>query len=67
MAELNLSPNLADPDGVYEALIAAHAGLSIDESTAFNARLVLILANHVGDAQVLSEALKVAAKAGEAP
>ena len=58
---------MADPDGVYEALIAAHDGLSTDESAAFNARLVLILANHVGDAQVLSEALKVAAKAGEAP
>lgn len=67
MAELNLSPNMADPDGAYEALIAAHDGLSIDESTAFNARLVLILANHIGDTQVLSEALKVAAKAGEAP
>ncbi|MEO0361725.1 MAG: DUF2783 domain-containing protein, partial [Pseudomonadota bacterium] len=46
---LTTSPNLADPDGAYAALLAAHRGLSDAESHALNARLVLILANHIGD------------------
>ncbi len=55
------SPNLRDPDGFYAALIAAHESLP-DEATAslLNARLVLILANHVGDPDVLREALALA-------
>jgi hypothetical protein len=39
----------ADGDAVYEALMAAHEGLTPEESHALNARLVLILANEVGD------------------
>jgi len=54
------TPNFADPDGFYAALIEAHEGLSEDESRALNARLILILANHVGDADALREALKLA-------
>lgn len=54
--------NLADQDGSYAALIGAHRGLSTAESAAFNARLVLILANHIGDASVLEAALKLAAE-----
>ena len=57
---LNLTPNVADPDGLYETLIAAHEGLSKEESEAFNARLILILANHVGNHSVLNEALEIA-------
>lgn len=53
-------PNLPDPDAAYAALLAAHKGLSEAESHAFNARLVLILMNHVGDPQVLAEALRLA-------
>ncbi|RYX94674.1 MAG: DUF2783 domain-containing protein [Comamonadaceae bacterium] len=56
-------PNFANPDDFYEALIEAHQGLSTDDSHAFNARLVLLLANHVGSLPVLREAF-VAAKAG---
>ena len=53
-------PNLADADGFYAALLAAHKGLAEAESHALNARLVLILANHVGDRAVLDEALALA-------
>ena len=60
---LNLSPNIADPDGFYDDLLAAHQGLSKEESDALNARLILVLCNHIGDRQVLSEAL-AAAKGG---
>jgi hypothetical protein len=48
-------------DDFYEALIAAHANLSEAESHAFNARLVLILANHIGSLPVLKQALAAAA------
>ena len=54
---LTLSPNIPDPDGFYETLINAHEGLTKDESDALNARLILILANHIGDRAVLAAAL----------
>jgi hypothetical protein len=47
-------------DDVYEALIRAHEGLSDAESHALNARLVLILSNHIGDLAILQEALALA-------
>ncbi len=61
MAELNLQPNIDDPDGFYAELLAAHEGLDKAESDALNARLVLVLANHIGDRQVLRQALAAAA------
>ena len=60
MRTLQLKRNLSAPDDVYEDLIGAHEGLSEDESMALNARLILILANHIGDASVIREALRVA-------
>ena len=60
-------PNIADADGFYAALLAAHDGLTEEESRAFDARLVLILANHVGDRAALDEALRLARDAGERP
>ena len=57
---LTLSPNIPDPDGFYETLINAHEGLTKDESDALNARLILILANHIGDRAVLAAAIKAA-------
>ncbi len=57
---LQREANMADPDAVYAAIIEAHAGLSEAESAALNARLVLLLANHIGDAEVLREALAIA-------
>lgn len=53
-------PNLESPDDFYEALIAAHDGLDAEASHALNARLVLLLANHVGRLDVLREALATA-------
>ena len=52
--------HLESPDDFYEALIAAHDGLDEAASHALNARLVLLLANHVGSLEVLREALAVA-------
>ncbi|HYF09672.1 MAG TPA: DUF2783 domain-containing protein [Acetobacteraceae bacterium] len=56
-ARLNLEPAIASPDDVYEALIAAHRDLSEEQSRLLNARLILILANQVGDAAVLKAAI----------
>ena len=66
MTSLNTDPNIADPDGFYTALIEAHDGLDDDESAALNARLVLLLANQVGDRAVLAEALAAARRPGGA-
>ena len=52
--------HLESPDDFYEALIAAHEGLDEAASHALNARLVLLLANHIGSLAVLREALAVA-------
>lgn len=62
MSTLNMQPNIEDPDGFYAELLAAHDGLSDDESAAFNARLVLILANVVGSRAVLTQAIHAAAR-----
>ena len=64
MAELITTPNLPDPDGFYEELLAAHDGLSKAESDALNARLILLLANHIGDRRALSQALTAARRVG---
>jgi len=57
---LNLKPNFDDTDGFYAALLGVHEGLSDAESEALNARLILILANHIGDEGVLTAALDAA-------
>ena len=57
---LNTEPNLAAPDDFYEELIDLHRGLSDDESALVNAKLILLLANHVGDIGVLREAMAAA-------
>lgn len=56
-------PHLEAADDFYEALIDAHRDLTLDQSHAMNARLVLLLANHIGTSTVLREALQ-AARAG---
>jgi Protein of unknown function (DUF2783) len=58
--ELITAPNLNAPDDFYEALIDTHRELSNDQSHALNARLVLLLANHIGDLGVLKQALLAA-------
>ncbi|GGD38650.1 DUF2783 domain-containing protein [Sinisalibacter lacisalsi] len=60
MGKLILTPNIAGADDFYADLIDTHEGLSKEESDALNARLILILANHIGEREVLSEALRTA-------
>lgn len=60
--ELNLTPNLLDADGFYDELLSAHEGMEKDESDAYNARLILILCNHIGDRAILHAALNAAQK-----
>jgi hypothetical protein len=58
--------NLTDADGFYEQLLDAHQGLSREESELLNARLVLLLANQVGDAKVLRECVEAARRVPQA-
>jgi hypothetical protein len=71
MKHLNTQPNFGTPglrhrqaytpgDDFYDLLIQGHAGLSDDDSERMNARLVLLLANHIGDLRVLREAIAAA-------
>lgn len=68
---LTIQPNFTEPgtrsrwpyapgDAFYDALIAAHQGLTDEQSELLNARLILLLANHVGDVSVLREAIALA-------
>lgn len=59
--------NFEDADLFYESLLDAHVGLRREESEALNARLVLILANHVGSAQQLAACLAAAVQADKPP
>ena len=60
MGQLNLNPNFANADDFYEILITAHEGLSKIESDALNARLIILLSNHIGDLAVLERAITLA-------
>jgi hypothetical protein len=60
MTTLNTEPGLKAPDDFYQELIDAHRDLTDAQSALFNARLILLLANHVGDPTVLREALAAA-------
>ena len=60
MAALITESNHPAPDDFYERLIATHRGLTDEESALVNAKLVLLLANHVGDAEVLRAAMAAA-------
>jgi Protein of unknown function (DUF2783) len=63
MAALITTPNIDAADDFYAELIALHAGKSDEESAAINARLILLLCNHIGDRQTLREAFAAAAGA----
>jgi len=60
MGTLNTEPNIAGPDDFYERLIATHRGLSDEQSALVNAKLILLLANHIGDTNVLAQAMAAA-------
>ncbi|MFX1738167.1 DUF2783 domain-containing protein [Paraburkholderia sp. A1RI_3L] len=57
---LNTQPNLARPDDFYEALIEMHRDLDDAQSQSANAQLILLLANHIGDYETLTEAMRIA-------
>jgi hypothetical protein len=57
---LDTSPRLADPDAVFAALVDAHRDLDAHASRRLDAKLVLLLANHIGDMEVLREAIALA-------
>ncbi len=59
-ARLNTEPNLSQPDDFYQVLIESHQGLSEQQSQMLNAKLILLLANHIGDLEVLQEAIRLA-------
>ncbi len=52
-----------DADAFYEQLLDAHVGLTPEQSALLNARLILLLANQIGDARVLRDCIEAAAKA----
>ncbi len=61
---LNLSPNIADPDDFYAELIDSQRDLEEEQALRMNARLILLLANHIGDRKVLTEAIGCARRGG---
>lgn len=60
MAKLNTESNLALPDEFYQDLVDLHRDLSEAQSRLVNAKLILLLANHIGDHDVLNEAMQAA-------
>jgi hypothetical protein len=57
---LSTASNFARPDDAFRAIVEAHRGLRDEQSADFDAALVLILANHIGDIEVLREAIALA-------
>jgi hypothetical protein len=55
---LNIEPAIARADDFYEALIDTHRDLTLEQSQVVNAKLILLLANHIGDLDVLRDAMK---------
>jgi hypothetical protein len=62
IAMLNIEPNFSDPDAFYQALVDMHRDLATQDSHTVNARLILLLANHIGDMNVLQDAMNRARK-----
>ncbi len=60
MSALSTTSNFPDPDAAYRMIVEAHRGLTDDEAAALSAALLLVLANHIGDPQVLAEAIATA-------
>jgi hypothetical protein len=58
MSKLNIEPNVGDPDLFYETLIDMHRELTPEQSAIVNAKLILLLANHIGDLEVLEDAMR---------
>ena len=59
-AKLLTEPRIEDPDDFYFRLIALHEGLNSEQSHSLNCKLILLMANHIGDQETLGEALDIA-------
>jgi hypothetical protein len=59
---LSTSSNFAKPADAFRAIVEAHRGLSEEQSADLDATLVLVLANHIGDIDVLNEAIALATR-----
>ena len=57
---LILEPNVGNADDMYQAIIDMHQGLSDEQSARVNAKMILLLANHIGDVDVVQEAAGIA-------
>jgi len=60
--KLLTEPRIEDPDDFYASLIAMHEGLDSKQSHDLNCKLILLLANHIGDQEALGEALDIVRK-----
>lgn len=60
MSKLETKSQFANPDAAYVALVEARRGLTEEQAAALDTRLALILANHIGDLDVLKEAIALA-------
>jgi hypothetical protein len=67
MGKLVTTPNLSEPDLAYVTLVDARRGMSDAQAAALDTKLVLLLANHIGDVDVLKEAIAVAIEAQRKP
>jgi hypothetical protein len=64
---LETKPNVARPDDIYEAMIAAQAGMSEAESLRFSARLILLLINQIGNDALVKDAIEAAREPAQTP
>jgi len=58
--KLHTSPRIKDPDDFYARLIASHGGLSPEQSQKLNSKLILLMANQIGDGAILDALLNAA-------
>jgi len=61
---IDAEQRLTDPDGLFEALVAAHRDLTPEASRRLDARIILLLANQIGDVSVVREVIAAAARGG---
>ena len=57
--KLHTEPRIEDPDDFYYRLIALHAGLSTEQSNDLNCKLILLMANHIGEREALDNLLEI--------
>ncbi|MBL4853110.1 MAG: DUF2783 domain-containing protein [Robiginitomaculum sp.] len=63
--KLNTKPNIRDHDNIYDMITDLHHNMTDDESMKANAKLVLLLANHIGDSAIIKEAIDIASQFGK--